>query len=585
MGLVAREIFLVRACIICKVAIFVTIVRFLFDILQLIFSLLPDHDADAFRPPKLLASHFSVDNIFGKLFDGLSKWDSIYFIFVAKYGYLYENTIAFFPFFPWITSCVSRPTHALLSNFISIDVIIQASGFFINFVASILTCIQLYRLGIHTLGNERLSMVSVILFILNPACIFFSSLYSESLYLLFTVSGLLSIERKNVAMSTLYFAVACATRSNGLLNCGFLMYRPFLACSRLILNLPYFIFEDSHKSPVEAIQQCIFWWCNFLGNVIPCLLSCMICITPFVLYQIYCYLLYCSFYLDRNGFSWLLPSFPDESLTQFAEDKHMFLPRFISVDRNDHNNSPASPKWCSETLPVPYMYVQKSIWDVGPFRYFTLKQIPNFVLACPVILLGISAAVAFYKRAPKAYRTLGVISESPSDRRLVPHVFHLLFLCVYGFTHIHVQVLTRMIFSSCPLIYWYGARLLDQEPKVTLWDNQISTSFGSAFRQHRYLHSTVNCTRKRIEQLGYCYKSDSTSRDMGKSSPSGVLCIPDLPYVTIFSPGWVSYTIGWVLCLLNPKNYRYCRHRALISYFLLYALIGCALHSNFLPWT
>ena len=55
------------------------------------------------------------------------------------------------------------------------------------------------------------------------------------------------------------------------------------------------------------------------------------------------------------------------------------------------------PNWCEDDRIGSqfslYVYVQCKHWNVGLFRYYEWKQIPNFILALPVLALSFAAAV------------------------------------------------------------------------------------------------------------------------------------------------------------------------------------------------
>ena len=59
------------------------------------------------------------------------------------------------------------------------------------------------------------------------------------------------------------------------------------------------------------------------------------------------------------------------------------------------NSSSVEREWCAARIPSIYSHVQRQHWDVGLFRYWKIKQIPQFVLAAPVLLLAAIAARRF----------------------------------------------------------------------------------------------------------------------------------------------------------------------------------------------
>ena len=63
-----------------------------------------------------------------------------------------------------------------------------------------------------------------IIFIINPAGIFFNSCYSESIYFCFFISGFyfLISEKPRPFITSLLFMVASSIRSNGIVNAAFL---------------------------------------------------------------------------------------------------------------------------------------------------------------------------------------------------------------------------------------------------------------------------------------------------------------------------------------------------------------------------
>lgn len=143
-----------------------------------------------------------------------------------------------------------------------------------------------------------------------------------------------------------------------------------------------------------------------------------------------------------------------------------------------HKPSP----WCSYTLPMSYSYIQQTHWNVGFFQYYELKQLPNFALALPVIVISLASVCSYISRCKDALvETKNVRAWLESKPMIfMPYAIHLLFLVTYGIGNVHIQVLTRMIFSSSPLVYFYMARLLGHYLVL----KQISLTFKLLLTYH-----------------------------------------------------------------------------------------------------
>lgn len=91
--------------------------------------------------------------------------------------------------------------------------------------------ISIFRLTLRLFKDERTAFYSSLFFVLQPANIFMTSIYTESLYSALTFFGLLSFFKSpsNDALSwkllaAALFSLSALTRSNGVLNAGFFMF-------------------------------------------------------------------------------------------------------------------------------------------------------------------------------------------------------------------------------------------------------------------------------------------------------------------------------------------------------------------------
>ncbi|KAJ1726258.1 ER membrane glycoprotein subunit of the GPI transamidase complex-like protein [Coemansia biformis] len=125
--------------------------------------------------------------------------------------------------------------------------------------------------------------------------------------------------------------------------------------------------------------------------------------------------------------------------------------------------------YCARALPLVYSFVQSAYWDVGLLRYYTWQQLPNFLLAAPMVVLSAAGLAAYALHDPLRLATLG---RRRSRRRcdqarppaffgdaLLPHVYLWALLLAVATTTMHVQVITRF-FSSVPAVFWFAAHVV-----------------------------------------------------------------------------------------------------------------------------
>ena len=337
-----------------------------------------------------------------RLLGGLDNWDAEYFIFNAHSGYdKHEQTMAFFPLLPLGIRALSNSVFYPLGLVLPKRSVALISGVFLNLLLFPLATVILYLLT-HKISanNKKVALLAAILFSLNPASVFMSAVYSETPFALLTFLGLLTLEEGKTWLSSLIFALASFTRSNGIVLCGFLGYQCLVS-----------LFKTTWSR--SSIHQKL--WILSL-SLISTAVQCATVLAPFYAFQHYGYMLYC-----QDGST--LPS-------------------------------SSAPSWCNRTVPIPYSYIQERYWNVGFLRYYELKQLPNFLLATPMVLLGVFGLACYFTgryfgpsvrtgkngRAEREGRTQSVRMTFLDDHRLRPYAFHLLFLLAFGICNMHIQV-------------------------------------------------------------------------------------------------------------------------------------------------
>lgn len=142
------------------------------------------------------------------------------------------------------------------------------------------------------------------------------------------------------------------------------------------------------------------------------------------------------------------------------------------------NAESEAPSWCNNMVPSIYTHVQAKYWNSGFLQYWTLAQIPNFLIAAPVYALLLSfclwhVAGALHPQLNSCYSRLtsakrGLISSASTDKpshsdpflssSITPHALHSLFLTFTLLFNSHVQIMLRQA-ASMPVVYWAAAWL------------------------------------------------------------------------------------------------------------------------------
>ncbi len=116
--------------------------------------------------------------------------------------------------------------------------------------------------------------------------------------------------------------------------------------------------------------------------------------------------------------------------------------------------------WCSRLPPSIYSWVQDHYWEVGFLRYWTLNNLPLFLLAAPMLAVMFYTGYSALLKTNTLLRPLAqqddsevVIEQQSASKRLLQRfALPQLVLTVMAATSFHVQIITR-ISSGYPV--WY----------------------------------------------------------------------------------------------------------------------------------
>jgi hypothetical protein len=137
-----------------------------------------------------------------------ARWDSVWYLTIARHGYSAGPSAAFFPLYPLLVAGVGALGPGLL-----------VGGVLVSLSALLVALWLLWRLTELELGAAAPDVADLAVFAvaLSPMSFFFGAVYSESVYLALSLGAFLSARQERWARAGMLGAMAAATRSSGLL--------------------------------------------------------------------------------------------------------------------------------------------------------------------------------------------------------------------------------------------------------------------------------------------------------------------------------------------------------------------------------
>jgi Gpi18-like mannosyltransferase len=132
------------------------------------------------------------------------RWDAEHYLTIATEGYSGTEP-AFFPLYPFLIRLVGAVTGSHL-----------VAGLLISNVASFLGLLYFYKLIEHEY-NRHVALRSTFYIAIFPTAIFFSAVYSESLFLFLTVASFYYMRERRWIHAGIFGFFAALTRSEGIL--------------------------------------------------------------------------------------------------------------------------------------------------------------------------------------------------------------------------------------------------------------------------------------------------------------------------------------------------------------------------------
>jgi len=126
-----------------------------------------------------------------------TRWDSGYYITISTAGYAGLESYAFYPGYPVVLRLLSMP----LWTYLRPDQATALVGFVTNNLLFLLATLAFFKLTLILTSNSTKAFYSTVFFIFFPSSVFYSAVYTESLFFTLIVMAFLLLENGYLNMS------------------------------------------------------------------------------------------------------------------------------------------------------------------------------------------------------------------------------------------------------------------------------------------------------------------------------------------------------------------------------------------------
>ncbi len=146
--------------------------------------------------------------------EGFAAWDSGWYFDIAQRGYYWsaagQSSLAFFPLYPLLMRALAWP-------FGGSDRALWLAGIALSYACLVIALAVLHRFAEQRLGGREPARRTVLYLAVFPFAYFFTQVYTESLFLLTSVSAVAAAFASRWSWAGVFGALAALTRPNGIL--------------------------------------------------------------------------------------------------------------------------------------------------------------------------------------------------------------------------------------------------------------------------------------------------------------------------------------------------------------------------------